>query len=80
MMLKASMTLGLMPSWCVLPSKGMSKLGSLAENLWDAGNLRSFSDGGETRKQPWHLHAGADFARQPDARPDIMFPLPRNQE
>lgn len=36
-------------------NKEGSKLGSLAENLWDAGSLSSFSEGGETRKQPWHL-------------------------
>lgn len=57
-----------------------SKLGSPAENLWGVGSLSTLSDGGETRKQPWHLQAGADFARAPAAQPNVTFWLPRNGE
>lgn len=33
------------------------------ENLWGA-VIISCSDGGETKKQPWHPQAGAGFAQE----------------
>lgn len=64
---KSIMILGLVPSWCIPPSNGMKRAPSLAKNLWDAGGLSSFSDGGEARKQLWHLQADSGFAQECDA-------------
>lgn len=50
-------------SWKGRRKASSFKLDSMDENLWGA-VIISCSDGGETKKQPWHPQAGAGFAQE----------------